>query len=56
MLKVKWHYEKILNVCRFIQRVFRGHLGRKIFYHKNEEEKTSKQLKFFHAMAKIIQK
>lgn len=57
MLKVKWHYQTILKSCRLIQRVFKGfYYGRQVFFRKQEQDKRSKQLAFFHEMAKIIQK
>ena len=57
MLKVKWHYHTILKSCRLVQRIWRGHFkGRMRFFRKQEEDKRSKQLAFFHEMAKIIQK
>ena len=56
MLKAKWNLQKILNACRHIQRVYRGHKAREIYYKKIEEENIRKELRFFHAMATIIQK
>ena len=54
MLKVKWGYQTKLNSCRFVQRVYRGFKGRAIYNRRCEHENMTKQMKFFHEMAKIV--
>lgn len=66
MLKVKWNYELIRYCsflltrfrasCMFMQRAFRGHKGRDLFFKRMKMTNEEKQMHFFNEQAKIIQK
>ena len=56
MLRVKWQYKEVQSSVIVTQRIFRGYMGRQVHHRNDLAVKQDRQMRFFHEMAKIVQK